>query len=213
MKTLLQIACSPMAEHSGSLSLANYFVEGLVKRTPGEWEVDSLDLWEKPLPELDSVVTSAKYAVMTGTPLNEAQQNRWQEITKHFERFAKADAVVIAAPMWNFGIPYILKHYIDVITQPGLCFALDEKGQYVPLVEPKRCVLANTSAADYAKGSGREVNDFCLPYLERWLDVYFGYQVDSLRFAPAIGAEEDVEKARKAAFAQADSVIEDFTNH
>ena len=25
--------------------------------------------------------------------------------------------------MWNFGIPYVLKHYIDVLVQPGLTFA------------------------------------------------------------------------------------------
>ena len=210
MKTLLKISCSPRAERSDSRSLGDYFVEELLIRSPKAWEVDSIDLWDNPLPELDSVVTSAKYAVMMGVPLNEDQKSRWQDIKSHFERFAKADAVVIALPMWNFGVPYILKHYIDVITQPGLCFKLDEEGQYVPLVAPKRCVLANSSAADYALGSGREDNDYCLPYLEKWLRVYFGYEVDSLRFAPTIGPDADVERARKRALADAVLVINSF---
>jgi putative NADPH-quinone reductase len=32
--------------------------------------------------------------------------------------------------MWNFGIPYKLKHYIDVLTQPGQTFNFDPTTGY-----------------------------------------------------------------------------------
>jgi FMN-dependent NADH-azoreductase len=36
--------------------------------------------------------------------------------------------------MWNFGVPYVLKHYIDVITQPGLTFSFNPATGFSGLV-------------------------------------------------------------------------------
>ena len=47
----------------------------------------------------------------------------WAGVRAIVDRFKSADKLLISVPMWNFGIPYALKHYIDVITQPGLTFA------------------------------------------------------------------------------------------
>ena len=37
--------------------------------------------------------------------------------------FTAADKYVLATPMWNFGVPYRLKHYIDL---GGMIFAVNE---------------------------------------------------------------------------------------
>ena len=47
--------------------------------------------------------------------------------------------------MWNFGIPYKLKQWIDVITQPGLAFRFDPAQGYLPL--GGRSVLTNSPRA------------------------------------------------------------------
>ena len=47
-------------------------------------------------------------------------KSEWNKIVELFGRFNSADKYVFSVPMWNFGIPYILKHYIDLITQPAL---------------------------------------------------------------------------------------------
>ncbi len=40
-----------------------------------------------------------------------------------------ADHYVFAVPIWNGGLPYRLKQYIDIITQLGISFNFDpEKG-------------------------------------------------------------------------------------
>jgi len=43
--------------------------------------------------------------------------------------------------MWNFGLPYKLKHLIDLVAQRNYLFAYDGK-QYTPLlnVESNRCL-------------------------------------------------------------------------
>ena len=40
-------------------------------------------------------------------------------------RLAQADRVLISTPMWNFGIPYKLKQWFDLIVQPGITFRFD----------------------------------------------------------------------------------------
>ena len=55
--------------------------------------------------------------------------------------------IMLAVPMWNGGIPYRLKQYIDIIHQPGLLFGLDPAKGYFGLLQGKRAVLALTSGA------------------------------------------------------------------
>ncbi len=210
MKTLLLITCSPREKQSYSYQVAEHFIQGLVAKGENEWRVDTLNLWQQSLPEIDRVASSAKYAVMSGMPLTAEEQSSWEGIEKHCRLFNNADVIVIALPMWNFGIPYVLKHYIDVITQPGICFKWTPETGYTPLVTPKRCILVSSSAADYSTGSGNELNDFCIPYLQRWLAVYFGHQVDHLCFAPTAQINAGIDAAREEAFDQANTLINTF---
>jgi FMN-dependent NADH-azoreductase len=48
-------------------------------------------------------------------------------------------------PMWNFGVPYVFKPYIDVLIQPGL-ISFDPQSGYKGLVTGKK------AAAMYARG-------------------------------------------------------------
>jgi len=210
MKTLLFISCSPRGEQSNSYQLAEHFIHSVTGNNSESWRVKTLDLWAQSLPAMDMTASSAKYAIMSGNELNDAEQRSWDGIKQHFSVFNDADAIVIALPMWNFGIPYVLKHYIDVITQPGLCFTWDPATGYTPLVEPKRCVLVSSSAGDYSAGSGHEDDDFCVSYLQRWLAVYFGYQVDHLSFAPTVATAEALDVVSHTVFEQADALAEQF---
>ena len=40
--------------------------------------------------------------------------------------------------MWNFGVPYKLKHYLDVLTMPGTLFGFDPATGYIGLLKDKR---------------------------------------------------------------------------
>ena len=71
--------------------------------------------------------------------------------------------------MWNHGIPYILKQFIDVVSQPGMVFAFDAEQGYTGLLTGKRAVVVYTSAV---YGTGRPAafgSDFQAPYFNDWL--------------------------------------------
>ena len=50
--------------------------------------------------------------------------------------------------MWNFNVPYKLKHLIDIVVQPALAFAVVEGG-YEGLVKGKPAMLIVARGAAY----------------------------------------------------------------
>lgn len=205
MKNLLAIKCSPKHTSSNSYQLAEHFVERLL--ASGEsWQIDLLDLWSETLPVLDEHSVSAKMAKFAQQPLNSAQTAIWDKIEHQFQRFNQADAVLIALPVWNFGVPYVLKHYIDTITQPGLSFSWSPEKGYVSLLESRPAFIFASSAADYRPEAGNEANDFCMSYLRRWLTVYMGCDVATVVYSPTVDAPATVILAKQQAYAQAEQL-------
>ncbi len=210
-KSLLLITCSTKGEQSSSIQLAQHFVAAMKDITAlPDFHVDHLDLWQQKLPELDALAVAAKYAVFSGEDLTAEQHERWQEIERHIARFCSADAIAIALPVWNFSVPYKLKHYIDVITQPKSCFTWTPADGYTSLMPARPAYILSSSASDYADGAGNEQDDFCLRYLERWLTVYMNCNVESVADAPTAHAPDIVEKARSNAYFRAENMAKEL---
>jgi FMN-dependent NADH-azoreductase len=72
--------------------------------------------------------------------------------------------------MWNFGIPYALKYYIDAIVQPGYLFAYDEQGQPRGLVHGRRMVCVTSRGGDYSQAPMAQFD-----FLESYLRAIFGF--------------------------------------
>nr|GID89230.1 hypothetical protein Ade03nite_81540 [Actinoplanes derwentensis] len=122
-----------------------------------------------------------------------------------FRRFDAADTYLFSVPMWNAGIPYILKQLIDVISQPGLVFAFDPASGYRGLLRGKRAAIIYTSAV-YRPGLPPEFGaDFQSPYLEGWLRWAGVTEIHPIRFGPDV---TDPDPARRTAHAQARNVAE-----
>ena len=47
-------------------------------------------------------------------------------VAGHVERLMKAEALVLSYPVWNFGMPAIMKGYLDRVFLPGVSFRLEE---------------------------------------------------------------------------------------
>ena len=47
-----------------------------------------------------------------------------EAVKLYVERLQRAEALVIVAPVWNFGFPAILKGYFDRVWLPGVAFEL-----------------------------------------------------------------------------------------
>ena len=146
MSRLLYIKASPRGAASKSSAVADVYVAALRERLP-DLVVDTLDLAQEKLPDFDGDKVAAKMAVIAGQTQEGSQKSAWDEIAAVANRFISADRYLIAVPMWNGGIPYRLKQYIDVIHQPGLLWGLDPQTGYFGLLKNKKAVLALTSGA------------------------------------------------------------------
>ena len=136
MTKLLHIQASPRIGRSASIAVAEHFLDVYRAKHPGD-TVETLNLWEADLPEFDGATIDAKYAVLHGQSHTPAQLEAWQEVERIADHFKSADKYLLSLPMWNFGIPYKLKHFIDVLVQPGLAFSFTPEAGYKGLITGK----------------------------------------------------------------------------
>ncbi len=203
MTRLLFIKASPRDE-SRSVQVAQAYLDALRARTP-DLVVDTLALWNEPLPDFDGDRANAKLAVITGAGHDAAQRTQWDEITAIANRFAAADIYLFAVPMWNGGIPYRLKQYIDIIHQPGLLFGLDPAAGYFGLLQGKRAVLVYTSGAfSPAAPSPAFGTDHHSTYMRAWLNQAGITDLAEIRYQPTLlDPDSDAAFARARAAAAA----------
>src|SRR5689334_10689442 len=124
MSKLLHISASPRGQRSESLALGEAFVSAFQAARPAV-PVETWDLWDGTLPSFGPAAAHAKMAMFAGADPQGAQAAAWQAARATFERFDAADLYLFTVPMWNAGVPYILKQFIDVVSQPGMVFAFD----------------------------------------------------------------------------------------
>ena len=168
MAHVLYIEASPRKLRSASIEVAQAVLAAWRKADP-KLTVDTLDVWSTKLPEFDGPVMEAKYAGLAGTPLTKEQDSAWSSLSELAERFKAADALVFAVPLWNFGIPYKLKHLIDLVTQKDLLFTFDGQA-FGGMLNGRRALLVYARGLDYGPGGlPPDVYDFQKPYLETWL--------------------------------------------
>ncbi|KAA1003768.1 FMN-dependent NADH-azoreductase [Paraburkholderia panacisoli] len=169
MPTLLHIESSPRKRRSASLDVARAYLDAYLDAHP-DHRLDVLDLWSAELPEFDGDALDAKYADLNGTSLSERQQQAWTSIRELAQRLHDADTLLFSVPLWNFSIPYKLKHFIDVVSQRGILFSFDERGLQ-GLLKDKKAVVIYARGLDYSVGSSTPAHsfDFQRPYVEAWL--------------------------------------------
>ena len=104
--------------------------------------------------------------------------------------------------MWNLGIPYVLKYYIDAIVQPGYLFRYTPEGQVEGLVRDRKMVVVCSSGSDYSTEPMRSID-----FVEGYLRAIFGFVgITDIRFIRAGGMDisPDFRKAgQHAAIAEA----------
>jgi FMN-dependent NADH-azoreductase len=161
---LLHIVATPRQQESNTLCIAAAFIDALRLKHP-EMGVDTLDLFTADVPSAAGINIETKYLLMTRRPIDKRHQESWQQIETLISHFFSSDIYVVSAPMWNFGIPYALKYYIDSIIQPGYAFTYNENGQPVGLIHGKRMICVTTRGGDYSERSPFHAFDFQEPYL------------------------------------------------
>ena len=126
---------------SRTFKVSDSFIEEYKKNNPQD-EVIVLDLYKE---KIDFLRTEDLKKVF-GPKDDESRKNT---ILKYAYQFAEADKYVIAAPMWNLGIPAILKAYIDYVSVTGITFKYTENGP-VGLLKNKKAVHIVSRGGEYA---------------------------------------------------------------
>lgn len=162
MKKLLHIIATPRAAESRTLQVSEAFLTAF-KDTHADWVVEELDLSKEELPSLTMKMVDGKYILLGGKDLFGEFKEAWVDIIAHIERFLSADAYLISVPMWNFSVPYMLKHYLDVILQPKYLFrytALGVEG----LVKNRKMAVITSRGGEYISEPMKKM-DFQEPFL------------------------------------------------
>ena len=201
MKTLLHISASPRGGESESLALAD-IVLAAYRDTHPEIAVSHWDLWDGSLPEFGPAAAAAKMAVIAGVPFDAGAAAAWETVQAAFARFDAADRYLFSVPMWNAGVPYILKQFIDVVSQPGMVFGFDPERGYTGLLRGKKAAVIYTSGV-YGDGRGPAFgSDFQTTFFEDWLRWAGVDDIVPIQFRPNL-ATADPDSGRRVAQALA----------
>jgi FMN-dependent NADH-azoreductase len=208
MTTLLHISSSPRGTSSESLRIASVFSE-VYRETHPDVTVEHWDLWDGSLPDF-ATGANAKMTVFGGGTPEGAEGEAWGAARRTFERFDAADRLLFSVPMWNGGVPYVLKQLIDVVSQPGWVFGVDATAGYTGLLagRGKRAAVIYTSAV-WGPGVGPEFgNDFQSTYLTDWLRWTGIGDIGEIRYHPTLTGDRDL--ARQAADSTARDLAKTF---
>ena len=165
MAKLFHIQASPRDSRSASQAVASCFIKFYSATHSGD-AVETLDLWKTDLPEINGAMLDAAYAIKHGQAHSPEQMRAWQAIVRIIEHFKSADKYLVSLPMWNFSIPYKLKHYIDLLVHRGLTFSFTPAEGYKGLVTGKPLVAVYARGGAYASGTGAESWDQQSKYLK-----------------------------------------------
>jgi FMN-dependent NADH-azoreductase len=197
MKKLLHIIATPRAEESRTLKISASFLDAFRESHSG-WEIDELNLFKEKLPSLYLKQVNGKYVLSGGKDLTGEFLVAWKEIIQQIERFLSADAYLISTPMWNFSIPYLLKHYIDIIVQPKYLFQYTPSGTTEGLVKNKKMIVITSRGGDY-----NSPNTNAFDHQEPYLRTIFGFigikDIEFIKAQPMdIGTEIQAQKIQEA---------------
>ncbi len=207
MAKLLYVESSPRKERSHSINVAKAFLDAYRKAHPND-SVETIDLWATDLPPFDNTAVGAKF----NPPDKQTSEEKVvrSKLVGIANQLVEADKLVFSVPMWNFGIPYILKHFIDVVTLPGVTFTVTAEGKYQGLLTGKSAVVIYARAGDYAPGSPAEAFDMQKPYMELWLGFVGITDVQSIIVGPTAGAPEAVQAVDQKAVSKAQALAQSF---
>ncbi|MBU3622544.1 FMN-dependent NADH-azoreductase [Polynucleobacter sp. AP-Latsch-80-C2] len=139
MNNVLCLNCSIQGDSSQSRQLSNKLLER-IKKTYSSVKIVSRDLVKDPLPHLNGAQFNA--FITPPEQRTSAQKVLARQSDDLIKEIGDADTVVLALPMYNFGIPSQLKSYFDNLARAGMTFKYTATGPVGLLTGKKAVVLA-----------------------------------------------------------------------
>ena len=166
---ILYINSSARTKPSNSRAIGDYLVDRL-----GDSAVRR-DLGREPLPPISGDDLIGVHGSQAANRESLEQQLALSE--QLIEELRQSNTLVISTAMYNFGIPVVLKQWIDSICRAGISFQYTEQGP-VGLLGVKRAYIITASGGTPI---GSEM-DFASPYLEhicRFIGIEEIFHIDA----------------------------------
>ncbi|WBF68694.1 NAD(P)H-dependent oxidoreductase [Desulfovibrio subterraneus] len=209
MSNILYIQASPRKERSHSIAAADAFIAAYKEKDPTA-QVTVLNLFETKLPDFDADGVSGRYKLGQGLDATPEEKAAWDKVIEVITLFKAADKYVFAVPMWNFGIPYKLKQFVDLVAHPTHTFGYNENG-YFGLVTGKPAFVAYSRGGEYPAGTPAENYDFQKRYFNFILGFMGFTDITTVEVEPTLAGGPDVAaERRKAAVAKAAELAGNF---
>ncbi|MFE9697730.1 FMN-dependent NADH-azoreductase [Streptomyces sp. NPDC006270] len=171
--TLLRIDASILGPISASKELADLAQAEWTAGRPGE-RVVTRHLATDPLPA-DAWAITVDAAHNTPEDRRSAEQKAAGALAKElYDELVSADAVLLAFPLYNWGVSAHVKNWIDLVIA-GAVVAGGTAGDRV--LDGKPVVLVTTRGGNYSKGTPKEGWDHSTPYLRRVLADAWGAEL------------------------------------
>jgi FMN-dependent NADH-azoreductase len=199
MKTLLKLNTSLFSTGGQSSRLADGFVDAWSENNAGA-TVIARDLAAEPVPHL----TAERFGAFLAKP--EERTADQQAVVSYsdalIDELRRADVIVLGLPMYNFGVPSMLKAYFDHIARSGETFTYSEKGP-VGLLTGKKAYVFAARGGQY---TGTPL-DTQTAYVRNFL-AFLGIADVEFVYAEGLAISE---ASKEAALAQARASIEALT--
>lgn len=157
---ILRLDSSASGASSVTSNLNALLVETLLASNPGATVVHR-DLTELPVLNADRFAANS-----TPTGERSAEQRELAKLSDALiDELVAADIVVIAAPIYNFGIPGAVKAWADLVARASVTFTYTETGPQGLLTGKKAYVVSSSGGVEL----GSEM-DFATPHLTLFLN-------------------------------------------
>jgi Acyl carrier protein phosphodiesterase len=200
MSKVLYIKANAKPEgESRTFQISDAFMDSYKKLHP-EDEIITLDLYKEGIQFL------TQEGIEKHNP--DPEEGREHPILKYAFQFVEADKYVFAEPMWNLGIPAILKAYIDYICVTNITFKYTENGP-VGLCKDKKAVNITSRGGDYSSGIAAdfEMGDRYLKTLLGFLGIT-DYTTIAANQMDVIG--QDIDALVNEAIQSAQDMVKEF---
>tara|TARA_R110002110_G_scaffold70800_1_gene189494 strand:- start:24477 stop:25127 length:651 start_codon:yes stop_codon:yes gene_type:complete len=177
MTKLLYIEASPRKALSYSSQVANEFLDVYRAENP-DHEIEHLPLFDMELPafaaegatqKMDNLMDVFSGGAGIG-PVGE-----WAGVLSEIERLKSADKILLSAPMWNYSIPYRLKHWIDLVVQVGASVLVNDKFEYVGQITDRPLQMVLSSGSPYEMRFPLESDGVKIDFQRAYLDHIFRF--------------------------------------
>ena len=187
---ILCVLVSPFGENSVSRSLAQEALSRLSQVDP-ESQLRWRDLGATPPPHWGARQIQAAFTAPDQRSREDQEALRLSDTL--CQELLEADLLLVATPMWNFGVPSSLKSWIDHVARVGVTFKYEEGAPKGLLHRLKKVLIIESSGGDIPTPMNHVA-----PYLEQVFGFLGVGEVRTLSAqGTAINRTEALERARR----------------